>query len=126
VIWAGLAISGLGALLVPVTEIYSTITFGVFLVGLGWSAVFVAATAIIADTTAPQQRGRAIGVNDTMAAAFAISLPLLGGLIAQELGLMAVGVFGAALVLLPLPLLVRLRETSPGVFEERAAAVETG
>ena len=125
VIWGGLALSASGALLMPVTELFSTITFGGFLVGVGWSATFVAATAIIADTTPAEQRGRAIGLTDMAAAMFTISLPLLGGLIAEELGLMAVGVFGAVLTLLPIPLLARLHETSPGTFEvsEPASAV---
>ena len=125
VIWGGLALSASGALLMPVTELFSMITFGGFLVGVGWSATFVAATAIIADTTPAEQRGRAIGLTDMAAAMFTISLPLLGGLIAEELGLMAVGVFGAVLTLLPIPLLARLHETSPGTFEvsEPASAV---
>lgn len=117
VIWGGLATSAAGALMMPVTELFATITFGGFLVGVGWSAAFVGATAIIADTTAIEQRGRAIGLNDMAAAMFTIGLPLLGGLIAQTLGLMAVGIFGAVLTLLPVPLLAKLRETTPGTFE---------
>ena len=112
--------SGAGAALVPVTGIYGFISLGIFLVGLGWSAVFVASTAIIADTTAPQQRGRAIGVNDSLAAMFSISLPLLGGVIVETYGLLTVGLFGAALVVLPMPLLARLREGAPGQFEGQA------
>jgi MFS family permease len=120
VIWGGLATSAAGALLVPVTELYGIISLGIFLVGVGWSATFVAATAIIADTTPVQQRGRAIGLNDMMAAMFTIGLPLTGGWVADQLGLMALGVFGGLIVLLPLPLLLRLRELSPGKFVEDA------
>jgi MFS family permease len=118
VIWAGLAMSATGGLLMPLTEIYGPITFGGFLFGVGWSAVFVAATAIIADATPVEQRGRAIGLNDTTAALFTIALPLTGGIIADQFGLMAVGIFAAVLTMLPLPLLIRLRETSPGVFAD--------
>jgi len=120
-IWVGLATSAIGCLLVPVSDLYGVIIFGIVLVGIGWSAAFVAATSMIADTTAAHQRGRAIGVNDTFAATFAISLPLLGGLIAQQFGLMAVGLFGAILVALPLPLLARLHETAPGRFSGEEA-----
>jgi hypothetical protein len=42
----------------------------------------------------------------------------MGGWIAEQFGLMAVGLFGAALVTIPLPLLARLRETAPGVFHD--------
>lgn len=121
VIWGGLATSAAGGLLMPLTEIYGPITFGGFLFGVGWSAVFVAATAIIADSTPAEQRGRAIGLNDTTAALFTIALPLTGGVIADQFGLMAVGIFAAILTMLPLPLLIRLRETSPGVFEDASS-----
>ncbi len=116
-LWAGLAVEGAGALLVPVTQLYGIITLGIFLVGVGWSAVFVAATATIADTSRAEERGRAIGVNDSLAAAFSIALPVTGGAVAGSLGLMGVGIFGGILVALPLPLLARLRELSPGRFE---------
>jgi MFS family permease len=122
VIWGGLATSAAGGLIMPLTEIYGPITFGGFLFGVGWSAVFVASTAIIADSTPVEQRGRAIGLNDTTASLFTIALPLTGGVIADQFGLMAVGLFAAVLTLLPLPLLVRLRETSPGHFEDAREA----
>jgi hypothetical protein len=35
---------------------------------------------------------------------------------------MAVGIFAAILTILPLPLLMRLRETSPGQFEDAEEA----
>ena len=122
VIWGGLATSALGGLIMPMTEIYGPITFGGFLFGVGWSAVFVAATAIIADATPAEQRGRAIGLNDTTASLFTIALPITGGVIADQFGLMAVGIFAAILTILPLPLLMRLRETSPGQFEDAEEA----
>ncbi len=122
VIWGGLATSAAGGLIMPLTEIYGPITFGGFLFGVGWSAVFVASTAIIADSTPVEQRGRAIGLNDTTASLFTIALPLTGGVIADQFGLMAVGLFAAVLTLLPLPLLIRLRETSPGHFEDAREA----
>lgn len=125
-LWGGLCTSVVGALLVPAFPLYAPITLGIFLVGVGWSAVFVAATAVIADTSTPQVRGRAVGVNDSLASAFAISLPLLGGLLAESIGFMAVGVFGAALAIAPMTTLLRLREDAPGVYrgyadEEEAA-----
>ncbi len=121
-IWGGLITSATGAALVPLTDIYGFISLGIFLVGVGWSAVFVSATAIIADTTSANQRGRAVGVNDSFSAAFSITLPIIGGFIAESFGLMAVGLFGMALAVAPMPLLFGLRELSPGVFEERTTA----
>ena len=62
----------LGAILVTFTGAYSLITLGTFLVGLGWAAANVAATALIADLAQTAERGRAIGVNDSIAGAVSV------------------------------------------------------
>ena len=49
-----------GAILVAVTPRYWIIVTGTFLVGVGWFAATVAATAVIADATRTFERGRAI------------------------------------------------------------------
>ena len=118
----GLFIAAGGAALVPVTPVYAIITFGLFLVGVGWSSINVAATAILADTTAPDERGRAIGANDTLGNGFSMSVPLLAGIIADVFGLTGVGIAGAALALLPFLLIGRLHETSPGRYADRESA----
>lgn len=118
---AGTVITILGTLLVPTSPEYVVITLGTFLVGLGWSCVNVAATAVIADTTQPQERGRAIGTNDALASASAIVLPLLAGPLVDIFGLNSIGVLGVLLMLAPLPLLIRLREPSPGKYEDATA-----
>jgi MFS family permease len=123
-ILGGLIVSALGSILVPVTDIYGFISLGIFLVGVGWSAVFVAATAIIADTTSANQRGRAVGVNDSFAAMFSIALPLIGGGIAEAFGLTAVGLLGLVMALAPLPLLFGLHEHAPGKFDNPTEPVE--
>ncbi len=115
----GLLLSALGAVLVPITSHYWIIVTGTFLVGVGWSAVTVAATAVIADTTAALERGRAIGTNDTVSAAAAVALPLIAGPAVESLGLPSLGILGVGLVVPPLILLLtRLKETTPGKYEE--------
>ena len=109
ILLSGLVIIAIGATLVPLSGAYFFICLGIFLVGIGWSAVFVATTALIADAVGTQQRGRAIGINDSLAASFSIGLPFLGGVIAAGWGLMIVGLLGSILVLLPLPLLLSLK-----------------
>ena len=109
---AGLLVAALGSILVPITGNYATIVLGIFLVGVGWSAVFVAATALIADVARTEERGRAIGINDSLAAAFAIALPTLGGVMADFWGLLSVGLVGASLLALPLPLLLSFRRST--------------
>jgi Major Facilitator Superfamily/Cyclic nucleotide-binding domain len=102
-----------GAVLVPATSRYWIIVTGTFMVGVGWSAATVAATAVIADATHTFERGRAIGTSDTASAAAAIALPLLAGPAVELFGLWALGILGAGLMVPPLVLLLtRSKETS--------------
>lgn len=114
---AGLGTEVIGAILVPVSPYYWIITLGLFLVGLGWSAVNVSSTAILVDTSTPEERGRAVGTNDMLAGAITVGTPLMGGLVVASMGLMGVGLVGAALALAPMFVLGRLRELSPGRYE---------
>lgn len=118
VMLAGVFIAGSGSVMIVITPLYGIITLGTFLVGLGWSCITVAAVALIADTTEAGVRGRAIGTNDTVTAAAAIILPLIGGPIAEAFGLLWLGVFGASVMLVPLAYLFRLHEPSPGRYRE--------
>ncbi|MCX7740086.1 MAG: MFS transporter [Meiothermus sp.] len=117
VMGGGLAVAALGALLVGLGQGYGAITAGTFLVGLGWSGAFLAANTALADVTPPAERGRATGVLEAWANLSGMILPILGGLVVETLGLPTLGYFGALLALLPLPLVYRLREVAPGVFQ---------
>ena len=118
----GLVLASAGSWLVVATAVYPVITAGTFFVGLGWSCVNIAATALYADTTSPSERGRVIGANDTFTAAAAIAMPLVGGVIVENLGLRMLGFFGMGLMVPPLILLLRLRESLPGVYRDRSKA----
>lgn len=122
VLLMGLLLAGAGSLLVPTSAHYWVITAGTFLVGLGWSGVNVAATAVLADTSAPLERGRVIGTNDTFTAVAGVALPLMGGPIVELLGLPALGLLGAALMFPPLLMLLRLRESTPGRYAHAPTA----
>ncbi len=121
-LWAGLLTQAIGSVLVPATHLYWIITVGLFLVGVGWSAVNVASTTILGDTSPPEERGRAVGANDAVAGAWGIVTPLAGGLAADFSGLMAVGVMGAVMAVLPLLIMGRLREVRPGQYGRVAEA----
>ncbi|MDP2659877.1 MAG: MFS transporter, partial [Dehalococcoidia bacterium] len=116
VLLAGVVIAGAGSMLVPTSSSYWVITAGTFLVGLGWSAVYIAATALIADTSSAEERGRAIGVNDTFSSISATILPLLAGPLAVAAGFQSVGILGMFLMAPPFLLLMRLREPLPGKY----------
>jgi MFS family permease len=113
---AGLALGGAGALLVPIGDGLVWTTVAIFLVGVGWSCVNVAATALIADTTSAGERGRAVGAADTLSAGSAIAFSFVAGPVAETMGFFTLGVLSAALVLPPLVMLARLREYSPGKY----------
>lgn len=111
ILLAGTVVLAAGAVLVPTSQEYWVITAGTFLVGLGWSCVNIASSALIADTTAPALRGRAIGVVDTFAGGASIALPLLAGPLVDRFALPAIGVLGVLLMTPPFLLLLRLPET---------------
>jgi MFS family permease len=109
VLLGGMVVLAAGAILVPSTADYWIATAGTFLVGVGWSGASVAASALIADTTEPELRGRAIGANDTCAAAGSIVFPLLGGPITAAVGLMTMGLITAAVTVPVMLLATRLK-----------------
>jgi MFS family permease len=112
----GLALSGLGAILVVSSPLYSVITLGTFLVGLGWCGAFNGATTVITDVTSPSYRGRAVGLLDQWSNLAGTFLPILAGFMVQGWGLWTVGVAGVAILLPPLWLALRLDENQPGQY----------
>ncbi len=102
VMYPGVALTIIGAGLITLSNEFWGITVGTFLVGLGWAAANVAATAIIADAATTSQRGRAIGVNDSFAAAAALTSALITGPLIQLYGLTAAGAAAALFAFVPL------------------------
>lgn len=109
VMFPGVAITLVGAGLVAFTEPYWSITLGTFLVGLGWSAANIAATALIADHAETEERGRAIGVNDSLAGAVSVLMALVTGPLIQWYGLSAAGLTAILVSLAPLLMLLAIR-----------------
>ncbi len=81
-----------------------------FGLGLGWNISFVAATAQLADRTSPAERGKLLGFNDLGSALLGAGLALLGGFVLDVLGVTALAFGAAALVLLPVFWIYRLKE----------------
>lgn len=106
VMYPGVVMTIVGAALVTFTAHYWSITLGTFLVGLGWSAANIAATAIVADYAETAERGRAIGVVDTFAGVAALLMALMTGPLIEWSGLGAAGL--AAVVVAAVPLVMRL------------------
>jgi MFS family permease len=100
--YPGVVLTIVGAALVALTTGYVSITLGTFLVGIGWAAANVAATALLADEVETGARGRAIGTNDSWAGGTSLVLALITGPLISTLGLAAAGVFAALVAAVPL------------------------
>lgn len=122
VILLGLVTSAFGALLVPLTADYWVATAGLVLVGVGWSCVNVATTALIADTVPFAERGRAVGVVDSFAGLASLLLPLAGGPLAEWFGFGALAALAFVVAGIPLALALRLVELRPGEYAHPVAA----
>jgi MFS family permease len=113
----GSIILAFSSLVTPLTSDYWAITGGLFLVGLGWSAVNVGSTAMMGDSVPPTSMGQIMGINQLVGGALSIFIPTLGGIIAESHGFPAVGV---ASLILSIPILLmafKISESSPGVYE---------
>jgi len=105
VMYPGVATTIVGAGLVTFTSGLIPVTLGTFLVGLGWAAANVAATALIADSVETQERGRAIGVADSSAGAVSVAVALATGPLIAWAGLAAAGWTAVLVAAIPLLML---------------------
>ena len=112
----GNAIVAVGSILVPTSPDYVVITAGTFFVGLGWSCINVASSALITEVVPPSERGRVIGLSDTISQSSSIVLPLAAGPLVEWAGLPALALVALAVLAVPVIMLSRLREPSPGQY----------
>jgi MFS family permease len=122
----GNAIVAAGSILVPTSPEYAIITLGTFLVGLGWSCVNVASSALITEVVGPAERGRAIGLSDTISQSSSIVMPLAAGPLVEWAGLPVLAVVAIAVLAVPVILLSRLREPSPGRYAHGPVSESAG
>ena len=97
----GLLIMGVSVIsLLWVDEVTPTaiVLFGL---GIGWNLSFVAATATLADCATAAERGKLLGFNDLLAGLTGAGLALLGGLALSAIGVAALAIGGAVLVVVP-------------------------
>jgi Na+/melibiose symporter-like transporter len=120
VLMPGVVTALIGAALVAFTVTFWMVTLGTFLVGLGWAAANVAATAMIADHAPTAERGRAIGVNESFSGGITVATALVTGPLIEWSGLPATGLT-AVLIAIP-PLLMY----AAGQFKERSARRRAG
>jgi MFS family permease len=109
VMYPGVATTIVGAGLVTFASGLIPVTIGTFLVGLGWAAANVAATALIADYAETHERGRAIGVVDSSAGAVSVAVALVTGPLIAWAGLEAAGWTAVLVAAVPLLMLAMSR-----------------
>jgi predicted MFS family arabinose efflux permease len=105
----GLLLMALAAISLLWVEGVFVTAVALFALGLGWNLSFVAATAELADSSAPWERGKLLGFNDLLSGLTGASLALLGGLALTALGVAALAVGGTLLVTGPALWLLRAR-----------------
>ena len=115
---AGLVVMAVScAGLLAVESVWGTAAL-LFGLGLGWNVSFVAATAQLADATAAAERGKLLGLTDLLSGLLGASLALIGGFALDTLGVAALALGAAVLVVLPILPIVR-RSAAPAVPESR-------
>jgi MFS family permease len=107
---AGCGISIAGALLAASEVNAVVIGTGLFAIGLGWSATFLGATAVISDITAPDERAGALGFTDLLISLMSAVAGLVGGIVLETAGYGALGVALAVVVAAALLLVTRVPE----------------
>jgi MFS family permease len=99
-------------LLLPSVALGWTIP-AMFFIGIGWNVSFVAATAMLADATQPQERGRLLGFVDFVALAVAAGGSVVAGLMLGTVGLDPMVVAAGGIAMIPVILFLVTRPRSP-------------
>lgn len=100
----GFMMSLIGALAAATESNPTAVGAGLLLIGLGWSATYLGATAMISDATEPNERSAALGSMDLLVSAMSAVAGLTGGIVLDLAGYRALGAvvaLGVALALVP-------------------------
>jgi hypothetical protein len=94
-------------------------SLSLFLLGLGWSVSYVAASAELVTLARPVERGRLVGFTDLVAGLTAAAVALLGGAAYSEWGVVALSVATTVAVVVP-AVVISLSRRTPTVAPEPA------
>jgi MFS family permease len=104
VIMAGAAVLILACVVAPLSPAFVPITFGLFLLGLGWNFCFVGGSSLLSDHLSPDERARTQGFNDLLMGLVAASGSFLSGHVFAAVGYGTMGAIAAGVSLIPLAL----------------------
>lgn len=103
----GTFVLGLGAILAPFSLATIWLAFAQFLVGLGWSMMFVSGSALLTDALGLAERARLQGASDTCVQVGAAAGSLSGGLLLATVGFPVLSLIGLIVALTPLLFVAR-------------------
>jgi MFS family permease len=103
---AGPVVLGVGVLVDILARGTGARAFGLLLIGVGWSAAYVASTAVVSDLAAPVERAGTLGLTDLVAALAAAAGVIGGAAVLDGAGLTVLGVGALGLLAVPIALLL--------------------
>ncbi|HET6714596.1 MAG TPA: MFS transporter [Actinomycetota bacterium] len=106
---AGCSASIVGALVAGTGGSAAVVGGGLFALGIGWSATFLGATAVISDVTTPAERAGALGFTDLFVSACSATAGVVSGIVLETAGYPTLGVVTAVLVTLVLGVVLWMR-----------------
>jgi MFS family permease len=106
VIMSGSIILVLACMVAPLSPAFMPITFGLFLLGLGWNFCFVGGSSLLADQLSADERARTQGFNDLLMGLVAASGSFLSGHVFAAVGYRTMGLISAAISLTPMGLAI--------------------
>jgi MFS family permease len=109
----GLVIMALSTVMLAWVIEIPGMSLSLFLLGLGWSVSYVAATSELVTFAKPVERGRLVGFTDLVAGLTAAALALLGGLAYTEWGVVAIAVGATVAVVIPAVAIFVRRPAAP-------------
>jgi MFS family permease len=120
VLISGLLIMAVSTVLLAWVVSIPSMSFSLFLLGLGWNLSYVAASAELVTHARPVERQGLVGFTDLIAGLMAAALALIGGLAYSEWGVVAIAV-GATVAVIAPALVISLRRAPAAPAPEPAA-----
>jgi MFS family permease len=109
-LWSGVLVLVVACVIGAVANgSYWWLVASLFLLGVGWNLGFVGGSALLTDSTAPEDRARVQGAGDTMIWTGGALASLASGWLLSHMGYAALSAWGVALSLVPLWPLWRTR-----------------
>jgi len=109
VLLAGGVLSVFGAVLAGLDQGTAWAALALFAIGFGWSATYLGATAVISDATTALERAGALGFTDLVVSLTSAGAGLAAGLLFEGAGIRVLGFAVAAIVLLGVSAVSRVR-----------------